>query len=205
MKLTVYHAKLLALGQDVFDTPDAAVHLGITAGHANKVLTRLAETGHMIRIKRGRWLLPGRLTPLALVPHLTAPFPSYVSLQSALYYHGLISQIPSVIYMVSLARSGQRCIPLGCFSVHHINPSFFFGYELLDGGRVRMACPEKAVLDLLYLGSARSGLFRNWPEVSLPRGFKTRKAMHMIRRIPSQRLRVLVNKRFTVFLKSATG
>lgn len=205
MKLTAYHSKLLAIGQDVFDTSDAAVCLGIRAGHANKILTRLSETGHIIRIKRGRWIVPDRLTPLELAPHLTAPFPGYVSLQSALYYHGVINQIPSVIYVVSLSRSVRLQTPLGCFSVHHIHPSFFFGYETLNAGRVKMACLEKAVLDLLYLGSVRSGLFRAWPEVSLPRGFRVREARRMIRLIPSVGLRNRINARFTEFMEAASS
>jgi predicted transcriptional regulator of viral defense system len=32
---------------------------------------------------------------------ISAPWPAYVSLQSALHHHGVIEQIPSVIYAVT--------------------------------------------------------------------------------------------------------
>jgi len=49
----------------------------------------------------------------ALLEFLTAPFPAYVSLQSALYLHGMISQVPALTYAVTLARSRRLATPLG--------------------------------------------------------------------------------------------
>ncbi|MFO7695137.1 MAG: hypothetical protein R6V57_18790, partial [Vicinamibacterales bacterium] len=50
-------------------------------------------------------------------------------------------------------------------SVHHVAPSFFFGYEDIGQTGVLMASPEKALVDFLYLAPARSMLFRALPEL----------------------------------------
>lgn len=188
---------LTALGDleaPVFETRDAAARLGVTSAHATTLLARLRAAGHVLALRRGVWTLPGRLDPLALPAYLTFPFPSYVSLQSALYLHGMISQVPVVTYAVSLARTRRYTTPLGTVSVHHVAPPFFFGFTATPGGG-QLATPEKALVDFFYLSPARSRLFRRLPELELPRVFSVRKARAIARRISSPRRRVLVSRR----------
>jgi predicted transcriptional regulator of viral defense system len=188
--------KIKAMAQPVFQTADVMLVLDIQKSHASKLLERLAHHGHVIRLKRGLWAIPESIDPLALVPYLTAPFPSYVSLQSALYYHDMISQIPEVIYCVSLARTRTYETPVATISVHHIPGSFFFGYEERGEHHVRMALPEKALLDALYLSQSRSRLFAILPEVEFPPQFNIKKAKNMIQKIADIRRRSLVLSRF---------
>jgi len=155
-----------------------------------------------MRLARGLWVIGEKTEPLALPELLTSPFPAYVSLQSALYYRGMISQMPGVTYAVSLARTRRFKTPLGAVSVHHVIPSFFFGFEPLAGGVVKMATPEKALLDFLYLGPAKTRLFRALPELELPRSFSVARAQAMIRRIRSERRRALVQRGFDRILSA---
>ena len=136
---------------------------------------------------------------------LTAPFPAYVSLQSALYLHGMISQVPSVTYAVTLARTRRFVTPLGTVSLHHVNPAFFFGYE--DAGRTggRLATPEKALVDFLYLSPVRSGLFRSLPELEWPRTFRATVARSIVRRIEPSSRRRRVARRLEELLGRAAG
>ena len=196
MKLIDVHAHLKKLGVPVFQTADAMAYLNIKKDHASKLLARLEDSGHIVRVKRGLWVFPERLDPLALPEYLTAPFPSYISMQSALYYHGMISQIPAITYSVSLARTRIFKTPLGIFSIHHMNPSFFFGYEQVGKYGIKMAVPEKALLDFLYMSPAKSKLFRSLPELELPRKFNGRRMCQMIKRIGSAGRRTLVEKQF---------
>ncbi len=46
-------------------------------------------------VRHGTWWLEDTLDPLRLPEYLTAPLPSYVSLQTALHRRGLIEQSPS--------------------------------------------------------------------------------------------------------------
>lgn len=196
MKLVDVLSRLRNTGAAVFQTSDAAAWLGLPAAHASKTLARLAAAGHLAALRRGLWAFEDRVDRLALPAHLAAPFPAYLSLQTALHHHGMISQIPSVTYAVSLARTRRFDTPLGSVSLHHVAPGFFFGYEAAGRGGGRMATPEKALLDFLYLRPAKTRLFRALPELELPRTFSTARAERMIRRIPSARRRTLVRRGF---------
>jgi predicted transcriptional regulator of viral defense system len=126
---------------------------------------------------------------MLLPDRLTAPYPSYVSLQSALYLHGMISQIPQVTYVVSLERRIRTSV--GTFSAHHVVPELFGGFDVLDSG-VKLATPEKALIDVFYLSGTRTRLFAAVPELELPRRFRTREAQAWAKRIQSARLRTIV-------------
>ena len=201
MTLVEALSSLTAMKTAAFQTSDAAMRLGIANAHASTVLARLAASRHIVRLRRGVWAFADRVDPLALPEHLTSPLPSYVSLQSALYLHGMISQVPAVTYAVSLARTRRFTTPLGTVSVHHVDPAFFFGFE--DAGRGgRLATAEKALVDFLYLGPARSRLFRALPEIELPRRFSVRTARALVARIESVRRRAFVSRALERLLAS---
>lgn len=200
MRLTDIHARLIRLGEPVLRTSDVMACLGVDKSHASKILARLASTGHVVRIKRGLWVFSREIDPLSLPEYLTAPFPSYVSLQTALYYHGMISQIPEVIYVVSLARTRVFRTAMGTFSIHHATPSFLFGYDRVGKHQINIATPEKALIDLLYFSPAKSKLFQSFPELELGKGFSKRKARQIITRIEGDRQRTYVQKKFEMLI-----
>src|SRR5205823_4881225 len=143
---------------------------------------------------RGLWATDRKLDALRVVPYLTAPYDAYVSLQSALYLRGAIAQIPTVTYVVSLARPRVLKIPLGTFSIHRVTPELFGGFDLLDSG-VRLATAEKALVDLFYLSAVGGGeLFAALPEVEGKLNHRIVK--RWIGRIASARIRTHVEKRF---------
>src|SRR5690554_1168858 len=95
-------AILRKLGTPAIRTADAAAALGLSAAAASQTLTRLARAGLIRSVRHGTWWLEDTLDPLRLPEYLTTPLPSYVSLQTALHRHGLIEQIPEVVYAISL-------------------------------------------------------------------------------------------------------
>jgi len=196
MKLVDVHAKLLEMNVAVFQTSDAAARLNIKNAHASKLLARLSSARHLVHLTQGLWAFKNMVEPIALPEYLTNPFPSYVSLQSALYYHDMISQIPAITYAVSIGRAKKYETPLGVVSIHHVHPSFFFGFESIGRDIAKMATSEKALIDFLYLSPAKSSLFRALPELELPRNFRTKKARKIISQIRSARRRNLVKRLF---------
>lgn len=176
----------------VFRTVDAATLLKTNIDACQKILSRLTVSQLLVKLCRGLWTWPGT-DPTLLPEYLTAPSPSYVSLQTALYLHGLISQIPQVIYAVTLGRTRRIATPLATFSFHHIPPQFFFGFTPQEG--IKLASPEKALLDVLYLSPAKSRLFIALPELTLPNRFDQKQVKAMIKKIPSLQRRTLVSKR----------
>ena len=202
MTQTEAFTQLEGLGHAFFETKDVAALLGVAHSNANKIADRLAKSGLIVRLSRGKWALR-RANKLAACEHLTAPYPSYISLQSALYYHGMISQIPSMTYAVSLARTRRYETPLGTFSIHHVDPDFFFGFDLDRSGDAKIAIPEKALLDVLYFGPTRTRLFVKLPEIEFPRQFDWRSASNMAAKIKSPARRVFVETALTSLRRSS--
>jgi len=188
-------AHLRALGKPVVTTDDAALALGAERSAATHTLRRLATAGLLKHIRHGLWAVDANLDPLLLPEYLTAPFPSYVSLQSALFFHGMVSQIPTVVYIASLAQTRTVRTSLGTFSIHRLAPTFFGGYETVKTSGVRLATPEKALLDTLYLAPARSRLFAHLPEIELPEHFDRGRIGYWLRRIPVGPRRKAVEQR----------
>jgi predicted transcriptional regulator of viral defense system len=131
--------------------------------------------------------------------YLTAPLPSYVSLQTALHRRGLIEQIPEVVYAVSLARTQRVKTKVGSFSIHHVAPEVFGGYDETERG-AKVATAEKALFDFAYLSGGRSRLFTHLPELELPRGFRRKELARWLAKIPSERSRTLTEQKLDMLL-----
>ena len=188
-------------GVPVIETRDAAYKLGLTNESASRALKRLASDNHIIHLSRGLWAIDKQINSLLLPEYLLAPFPCYISLQTALYHHGMIDQIPRIITAVSPARTRRIRTPLAIISNHRLVPEFFFGYEVDPKTQVKMATPEKALLDIFYLKPAKSLWFKSLPEVEIPTSFDPKKAFEMIRKIPSQARRTMVEASLRSVLK----
>ncbi len=184
MRLTEAHARLRETMTPWFTTSDAAQWLEVPNAAASTILRRLRETRHVVMLARGRWVDPERMTVDALPVALTAPDPAYISLYSALYRHGMIEQVPDVTYALTLAPTRRVETPLGSVSLHQVAPLYFGDSEEV-APFVRVATPEQALVDTLYLRQARSGLFRALPELTLPRRFSRMKLRRAIGRIRS--------------------
>jgi predicted transcriptional regulator of viral defense system len=164
--------RLRALSAPVLETRDVAALLQVSTSNATTILRRFAQKGMIAHLSRGRWLVNEKIDRLALPELLSAPYPAYISLQSALFHHGLIEQIPSVTYAVTPARPHRVRTPLGTISFHRMPPDLFKGFELSSPSDAKIASPEKALFDLLYLAPGRSRVFSTVPELTIPRRFQ---------------------------------
>jgi len=75
--------------------------------------------------------------------------PSYISFESALATHNILSQKPMHISMVTSGRGKRLSLENKDIIYHHIQQSLFWGYKI-EGGSL-LADGEKAFLDLMYL------------------------------------------------------
>ncbi len=140
----VFHSSLLLAGEvDLVD-------LG-------RQLSRWVKSGKLIQLRRGLYALSQPHQKIAPHPFLVAnrlKRASYVSLQSALEYHGLIPEHVPSITSITTGRPETFSNALGNFVFRHIKRELFFGYqqvELGSGQSAFVARPEKALLDLVYL------------------------------------------------------
>jgi hypothetical protein len=120
-------------------------------------LSRWVTNGRLLQFRRGLYALapPYRRTrphPFLVANRLVRG--SYVSLQSALAYHGIIPEHVPVTTSVTTGRPQRRENPLGSFAYHHVRPELLTGYRLErlgDGQEALVATPAKALADLVGL------------------------------------------------------
>ncbi len=179
----------------VFTTRDFYALANVSMTAASHMLRRLAAKKRITRLYQGLWAdtKNPQFNAYRAVPFLARPHPAAVSLLTALHLHGMIEQIPQVIYAVTTAPTRRIKTPAGDFSLHQVSPDFFDGYEEYKGdGGFLIATPEKALVDCLYLSSRKGRRFASLPELTLPAGFRKRLAHEWVSRIPYERLRAAV-------------
>ncbi len=192
---------LRRLDRPMLRTGEAAAVLRISVSSASHLLASLQDAGSVLRISPGRWSMAPRPSPYLVASWLTDPYPSYVSLYTALSRRGVITQIPRTIYVVSLANTKTLKTPVGTYSVHRLPPELFGGYEERNGERAATA--EKAVFDTLYLARARGKRFSHLTEVDLPPGFRDEVLSDWATKIQDPRVRSFVQARIADFLEQA--
>lgn len=134
--------------------------------HALSVqLSRWTKAGKLVPLRRGVYLLPSSLRrtypPLEYIANLLV-VPSYISLERALAFYGLIPESVPLVQSVTLRRPACFRTAAGDFAYHHVKKNWFFGYLQLavPPGSALIARPEKALLDLLYLSPGPLSLER---------------------------------------------
>jgi predicted transcriptional regulator of viral defense system len=129
----------------------------VDPNHIRRQLTRWANAGRIIQLRRGLYGLAPlyRKTkphPFTVANHMVPG--SYVSCQSALAYYSLIPEYTPSAVSVCSSRPRTWNTPLGTFIFRHVQRKYLFGYRVLqvsDSQQAIVAAPEKALLDLIYL------------------------------------------------------
>ncbi|MGB7295960.1 MAG: hypothetical protein WBC70_10260 [Candidatus Aminicenantales bacterium] len=127
-------------------------------------LSRWVRSGKLIPIRKGLYTLSDKYRKTDPHPFYIANRSkrgSYVSLQSALGYYGLIPEYVPNITSVTTGRPEALSTPFGTFIFRHIKRDLLFGYSSEDlgaGQKALVAHPEKALLDLLHLTPASDNL-----------------------------------------------
>ncbi|HEY3730733.1 MAG TPA: hypothetical protein VGL28_05660 [Steroidobacteraceae bacterium] len=164
--------RLRNLATPAVESRDVAALLQVSASNATTILRRLAAEKMIIHLSRGRWLVNQEIDRLALPELISAPDPAYISLQSALFHHGLIEQIPSILYAVTPGRPRRLRTPIATISFHRMPPELFKGFDLSSASDAKIATPEKALFDMIYLAPGRSRIFSQLPELAVPPRFQ---------------------------------
>ncbi len=78
---------------------------------------------------------------------------SYISLSSALFYYGLIDQLLHTITAITTTRTRRYQFQGFTFKFSKVRKDFYFGFsdKRVEGKLIKIAEPEKVVLDYLYL------------------------------------------------------
>lgn len=187
-----------AIGRPVFTSREIAALRGSSVSAAGRALKRMAQRRLLLGAARGLWCVPTdpRFTPFALVLYLAGGRQAYVSFFSALHLHGLIEQIPQVIYAATTGHTRIAKTPVGTYSFHRLDPRFFVGFDWYQGRQeFLIADPEKALVDCLYISSRRGRRFGHFPEIDLSGRFSFRRASDWIAQIHDARIREYAARR----------
>jgi predicted transcriptional regulator of viral defense system len=117
-------------------------------------LSQWQSKGYLQKIRNGYYRLASR--PMhdherwAIANTIVAP--SYVSLRSALAFHGFIPEGVFQVESITTEHTKRISFEGTEYSYRSVRPSLYFGYRFVEQGgvRVMMASAEKALLDLLY-------------------------------------------------------
>jgi len=129
----------------------------VDPANARRQLSRWTKAGRLYQVRRGLYALAPpfqKVKPHSFLVANRMVRASYVSLQAALAYYGLIPEYVPVVTSVTTARPGRWETPLGVYEFRHIKTDLLAGYRLTDlggGQKAFVATPEKALLDLIYL------------------------------------------------------
>lgn len=84
--------------------------------------------------------------------------PSYVSLELALNHYGIIPEAVLKTTAITTRKTQTFETDFGTFIYQSIKPGLFWGYVIINNDhlKVKIADPEKTILDYLYLNSSIS-------------------------------------------------
>ena len=179
------------IGRPVFTTREIASLRHGSLSATSHDLARLAKQGRIQRITRGLWVESNdrRLTRFHLVPYLVGRHQAYVSFLSALNLHGVIEQIPQIVYAATTEHTRLKKTSIATYSLHRIDPRFFSGFGWYGRGQdFLIATAEKALVDSLYLSSRKGKPFGFFPELDFAR-LSLRQVRRWIQQIPDARIR----------------
>lgn len=135
----------------LFSTTDIRRLFGVSKVAAGFLLRRYTTKGYITRVKRGLYAFPDALPPEIYLANKIYE-PSYVSLEFALSYHGVI---PENVYEITsvTTKATRRFEKLGkVYSYRRIKKNAFAGYttEKQKGFSFQIADPDKAFVDTNY-------------------------------------------------------
>jgi len=113
------------------------------------------KSGKIIKIMRGFYVFSNRKfndSELCLIANKLRE-PSYISIEYALGYYSLIPETVFLRTNITTKKTVTIKSVIGNFSYRSIKENLFFGYKMegQEGSKFKIAEPEKAILDLLYL------------------------------------------------------
>ena len=167
-----------------------------------------------LQVQISRWVKMGKLNKLAREKYVFSPlyqkkefsevyvanhivYPSYVSLEYALSFFGLIPEAVFSVTSVTTLRPVTHQTSRGNFIYRHIKKEMFWGYESQSESmkEAMIACPEKALLDTFYFWTGEISKervvemrFQNLNQINID------KLLKFTKKTGSQKLSKIINK-----------
>jgi hypothetical protein len=121
----------------------------------NQKVSALEHSGKLLRLKRGLYVVNPQWSEKRISIELVANHiysPSYISLQTALRWYGLIPERVARVQSMTVKHSRKFENPLGIFDYTYVSRDYFpigIRQEQTQEGSFIIASPEKALCDLV--------------------------------------------------------
>jgi predicted transcriptional regulator of viral defense system len=127
--------------------------------HVRTALYRWVKAGHLITLKKGVYMHHGfyeqHRQEAAFAPVVSCILlpQSYLSLEYVLQHHGILTEITYPVTAITIKNTRTIVNHLGTFVYRHIQPEFYFGFQIMEayGVPYAQASAAKALFDYLYL------------------------------------------------------
>lgn len=123
----------------------------------NRRLVEWQQKGYIKRIRNQWYMFSDQPGAEGFLYHTANQIysPSYVSMESALSFHGFIPEGVFQVTSCTTLKTQRFDTPIGRFFYRRIKPVLFFGYKLIEWDKTnyKIAEPEKAIIDYMYLHS----------------------------------------------------
>lgn len=134
----------------VLDFREIEALSGIKAASLRVALSRLAKSGRVRRVERGKYTASS--DPLAVSSYIVQP--SYISTLAGLFVHKLTSQIPGKIDVFTSRRHRNVDFGNGKIEFFTVGGERMRGYGKVPYGKYQIFVgeAEKCIADMIYLG-----------------------------------------------------
>ena len=140
----------------IFTFGDALSLDGGSRGAVRMALTRSVQSGDVVRIRRGLYCLASEVAPVLPHPYVLANLaygPSYISMETALEYHGWIPEAVHNVFSITNSRGRRFVTPFGLFRYECVKQGpLMAGVDRVDtepSGTFFIASPLKALCDIV--------------------------------------------------------
>jgi len=141
---------LIDTGKTVFSSKNIQSLWKGSPEAAKIALKRMVERQLVIKLAKGYYALSENFDIYELANLIISP--SYISFNSALFYHGISFQTSDIVTSVGLL-SYQKKIKKVTFQYYAMKESLFFNLEGIGyKNNLAIALPERAILDSFYFG-----------------------------------------------------
>lgn len=123
-------------------------------------VSRWIQKGWIVPLKRGLYIfsdvLRFRDIPMLYIANRLIS-PSYISMEYALGYYGLIPEKVVMVTSVTTKKTSTFKNDCGIFKYYSIKKNLFCGYSMTEEGeqKIFIASPEKALLDYFYFNQVK--------------------------------------------------
>lgn len=192
-------------------TPKMVYALG---GHWPSIqvqISRWVKGKKLIKLAREKYIFSevyrrDDLSPIYIANQLV--YPSYVSLEYALSFHGLIPEAVFSMTSLTTLRPSHFSTAVGTFVYKHIKRGLFWGYESRNEKNLALliAQPEKALLDTFYFWRGKMNQerliemrFQNLDNINIDR------LIHFTKKTGSKKLSRFIHDLFIPWLTEEKG